>query len=97
MQGQDQTLQRVIPTLIADYDMTVAMRGTGRKMELIIDEDWAVLNTAAGTQTIEMLARIGRSLGVAVTVSSGTAGWSIRRSGSSRHLPPGQQRIAICG
>lgn len=68
VQGQDQTLQRVIPALIADYFMTVAMRGTGRKMELIIDEAWAVLNTAAGAQTIEMLARIGRSLGVAVTV-----------------------------
>lgn len=68
VQGQDQTLQRVLPALIADYFMTVAMRGTGRKMELIIDEAWAVLNTAAGAQTIEMLARIGRSLGVAVTV-----------------------------
>lgn len=68
VQGKDQTLQRVIPALIADYFMTVAMRGTGRKMELIIDEAWAVLNTAAGAQTIEMLARIGRSLGVAVTV-----------------------------
>ncbi len=68
VQGQDLTLQRVLPALIADYFMTVAMRGTGRKMELIIDEAWAVLNTAAGAQTIEMLARIGRSLGVAVTV-----------------------------
>lgn len=68
VQGQDQTLQRVLPALIADYFMTVAMRGTGRPMELIIDEAWAVLNTAAGSQTIEMLARIGRSLGVAVTV-----------------------------
>lgn len=68
VQGQDQTLQRVLPALIADYFMTVAMRGIGRKMELIIDEAWAVLNTAAGSQTIEMLARIGRSLGVAVTV-----------------------------
>jgi hypothetical protein len=68
VQGQDQTLQRVIPALIADYFMTVAMRGTERKMELIIDEAWAVLNTAAGAQTIEMLARLGRSLGVAVTV-----------------------------
>jgi hypothetical protein len=68
VQGQDQTLQRILPALIADYFMTVAMRGTGRKMELIIDEAWAVLNTAAGAQTIEMLARIGRSLGVAVTV-----------------------------
>lgn len=68
VQGQDQTLQRVIPALIADYFMTVAMRGTGRRMELIIDEAWAVLNTAAGAQTIEMLARLGRSLGVAVTV-----------------------------
>lgn len=68
VQGQDHTLQRVLPALIADYFMTVAMRGTGRPMELIIDEAWAVLNTAAGSQTIEMLARIGRSLGVAVTV-----------------------------
>ena len=68
VQGQDLTLQRVIPALIADYFMTVAMRGTGRPMELIIDEAWAVLNTAAGAQTIEILARIGRSLGVAVTV-----------------------------
>lgn len=68
VQGQDQTLQRVIPALIADYFMTVAMRGSSRPMELIIDEAWAVLNTAAGAQTIEMLARIGRSLGVAVTV-----------------------------
>ncbi|WP_141509040.1 VirB4 family type IV secretion system protein [Candidatus Chloroploca asiatica] len=68
VQGQDQTLQRVLPALIADYVMTVAMRGTGRPMELIIDEAWAVLNTAAGAQTIELLARLGRSLGVAVTV-----------------------------
>lgn len=68
VQGQDQTLQRVLPALIADYFMTVALRGTGRKMELVIDEAWSVLNTAAGAQTIEMLARIGRSLGVAVTI-----------------------------
>ena len=68
VQGQDQTLQRVIPALIADYSVTVAMRGTGRPMELIIDEAWAVLQSAAGAQTIELLARIGRSLGVAVTV-----------------------------
>ncbi len=68
VQGQDQTLQRVIPALIADYFTTVAMRGTGRPMELIIDEAWAVLATAAGAQTIEMLARLGRALGVAVTV-----------------------------
>lgn len=68
VQGNDHTLQRVIPAVVADYCTTVALRGSGRRMELVIDEAWSVLHTAAGAQTIEVLARIGRSLGVAVTV-----------------------------
>ncbi|NCC93031.1 MAG: hypothetical protein EOM10_07075 [Opitutae bacterium] len=94
VQGQDQTLQRVMPALMADYFMTVAMRGTGRPMELIIDEAWAVLTTAAGAQTIEMLARLGRSLGVAVTViTQQIREFLVRRVGD--HLVPNAAGITF--
>lgn len=67
VQGHDQTLQRVAPALLADYVLMAAMR-SGRRMEVVIDEAWSVLATTAGAQTIETLGRIGRSLGVAVTI-----------------------------
>jgi len=68
VQGHDLTLKRVLPAIIANYFITVAMNGTGRPMELIIDEAWTLLATEAGSAILEVIARIGRSLKVAATV-----------------------------
>jgi hypothetical protein len=68
VQGNDLTLQRVLPAVIANYVITMAMNGAGRPMELIIDEGWTLLATEAGATLLEIIARIGRSLNIAATV-----------------------------
>jgi hypothetical protein len=68
IQGNDQTLKRVLPVLIANYVITVAMSGSGQPMELIIDEAWTLLASEAGASVLETIARIGRSLKVGATV-----------------------------
>ena len=67
VQGDDATLRRVLPAIIANYCVTVAMTNQ-RPMELVIDEAWSLLGTAAGAAVLEVIARIGRSLRVAATV-----------------------------
>lgn len=67
--GNDATLQRVLPVLIADYCLSIAMHNAGRlPMELIVDEAWTLLATEAGAQVLEVIGRVGRSLKVAATV-----------------------------
>lgn len=67
VQGNDATLKRVLPALIANYFITVAMTNQ-HPMELVIDEAWSLLQTEAGAAVLEVIARIGRSLQVAATV-----------------------------
>jgi hypothetical protein len=67
--GNDATLQRVLPVLIADYCLSIAMHNAGRlPLELIIDEAWTLLATEAGSSILEVIGRVGRSLKVAATV-----------------------------
>jgi hypothetical protein len=67
--GGDATLQRVLPVLIADYCLSIAMHNAGRvPMELVIDEAWTLLATEAGSSILEVVGRVGRSLKVAATV-----------------------------
>lgn len=67
--GNDATLQRVLPVLIADYCLSIAMHNAGRSpLELIIDEAWTLLATEAGSSILEVVGRVGRSLKVAATV-----------------------------
>jgi type IV secretory pathway VirB4 component len=68
VQGNDLTMKRVLPAIIANYFITVAMNGNGRPMELIIDEAWTLLATEAGSAMLEVIVRIGRSLKIAATV-----------------------------
>ncbi|HEY3227924.1 MAG TPA: hypothetical protein VGJ87_01815, partial [Roseiflexaceae bacterium] len=68
VQGDDLTMKRVLPAIIANYFITVAMNGNGRPMELIIDEAWTLLATEAGSAMLEVIVRIGRSLKIATTV-----------------------------
>jgi hypothetical protein len=69
--SNDATLQRVLPVLITDYCLTIAMHTGGRvPLELIIDEAWTLLATEAGSHVLEVIGRVGRSLKVAATVIS---------------------------
>src|SRR5207244_12819912 len=68
VQGHYLPVKRVLPTIIANYFITVAMMSNGRPMEFIIDEAWTLLATEAGSAILEVIARIGRSLKVAATV-----------------------------
>jgi hypothetical protein len=70
LRGRDETLKRVLPGLIADYFLVVGMSGSGRQMEVVIDEAWSILGTPAGAQIIGTFGRVGRSLSVAATVIS---------------------------
>jgi hypothetical protein len=69
LDGNDATLRRVLPVLIADYCLSIAMHNAARKpMELIIDEAWTLLASEAGSSILEVISRIGRSLKVGATV-----------------------------
>jgi hypothetical protein len=68
VQSDDATLQRVLPPLIANYCITTALQRRDRPMEIILDEAWTILGSAAGVRVLETIARIGRSLRTAATV-----------------------------
>ena len=62
-------LKRVIPIVVADFFQTVAInRPTGRHYHLVLDEAHALLSTEAGARTMDMVYRVGRSLGFMATV-----------------------------
>lgn len=67
--SQNAMLKRVIPVVVADFFQTVAInRPTGRHYHLVLDEAHALLSTEAGARTMDMVFRIGRSLGFMATV-----------------------------
>lgn len=87
VQGNDETLKRVFPVLIANYFITVAMNNTDRPMELVIDEAWSLLGTEAGSRVLEVIARIGRSLRVAATVITQQVREFLYRRVGDMHAP----------
>lgn len=67
--SQNAMLKRVIPVVVADFFQTVAInRPTGRHYHLVLDEAHALLSTEAGARTMDMVFRVGRSLGFMATV-----------------------------
>ena len=66
---QDETLARLIPVIVMDCFTGVAInRPTGRRYHLVLDEAHALLHTEAGARTLQLIVRVGRSLGFKATV-----------------------------
>jgi hypothetical protein len=69
LSSNDEVLQRLVPVIVMDFFVTIALnRPTGRRSHLILDEAHALLQSEAGAKTLEMVYRIGRSLGFMATV-----------------------------
>jgi hypothetical protein len=98
--GNDATLQRVLPVLIADYCLSIAMHTGGRlPLELIIDEAWTLLASEAGSHILEVIGRVGRSLKVAATVITQQIREFLYRPGEGALLPnhAGRTFLDNCG
>lgn len=69
LRSNDEVLERLIPVIVMDFFVTVAVnRPTGRRSHLILDEAHALLHTDAGARTMQTIFRIGRSLQFKATV-----------------------------
>jgi len=95
--SQNAMLKRVIPVVVADFFQTVAInRPTGRHYHLVLDEAHALLSTEAGARTMEMVYRVGRSLGFMATVI--TQGWGdLQRSSYTETLLENAKTKLILG
>jgi hypothetical protein len=69
LRSNDEVLERLIPVLVMDFFVTVAInRPTGRRAHLVLDEAHALLHSEAGARTMQTIFRIGRSLQFKATV-----------------------------
>jgi type IV secretory pathway VirB4 component len=70
LRSQDQQLERLLPQVVMDFFVTRAIeQPSGRaRSHLLLDEAHTLLQTAAGSHTLELIFRIGRSMGFAGTV-----------------------------
>jgi len=69
LHGRDEMLERLIPPIVGDFFVSVALnRPTGRRYHLVLDEGHALLRTDSGAATLNLIYRVGRSLGFAATV-----------------------------
>lgn len=69
LRSQDEVLQRLVPVIVCDFFVTVAInRPQARRVRLVLDEAHALLKTEAGARVLQTIVRIGRSLGFAATV-----------------------------
>lgn len=69
LRANDEVLERLIPVIVMDFFVTVAInRPTGRRSHLILDEAHALLHSEAGARTMQTIFRIGRSLQFKATV-----------------------------
>ena len=69
LQAQDEVLNRLIPVVVMDFFVSVAVnRPTGRRYHLVLDEAHAFLHTEAGAKALNLIYRIGRSLEFKATV-----------------------------
>jgi hypothetical protein len=69
LQSKDEVLERIVPVVVMDFFVTIAInRPTGRRSHVILDEAHALLQSDAGSKTLQVVYRIGRSLGFMATV-----------------------------